>query len=412
MRVLLLSQYFFPEVGATQTRMYQFAQTLADLGHDVDVLTEFPNHPVGVIPESYRGRWIEDDRSHAFRIVRVRVFASPRKTFATRLGFYGSYFLMAVFASMRLARRYDVVAATSPPLPVAMAGAVISSTKRAAFVMDVRDLWPAAARALNELSNPTLYKLAESIERRLYRRAARITVTTRRFERYIVERDAGLRAKIQVVPNGTLEDVFTPARGDGGVRERLGLGTKFVAVYAGLHGIAQGLETVLAAAEALKGSGIEFVLVGEGPRKTALEASAAARRLDHVRFVPQVPLEESCYYLNAADAILVPLAADPVFDMFVPSKMFDAMACAVPVILSVSGEAREILEEAQAGVFVPPGDADALARAILALRDDRERGREMGRRGREFVMQHYLRGEQARQFARVLTDAAAEAAVR
>src|SRR5262249_11903319 len=154
MRVLLLSQYFFPEVGATQTRMFQFAQTLAELGHEVDVIAEFPNHPIGIIPESYKGRWIEYDRTHPFPIIRVRVITSPSKTFWTRLGLYGSYWAMAVVAAFRLPGRYDVVAATSPPLPVAWAGSVIGTIKRCPFVMDVRDLWPTAAKALNELSNP------------------------------------------------------------------------------------------------------------------------------------------------------------------------------------------------------------------------------------------------------------------
>jgi glycosyltransferase involved in cell wall biosynthesis len=407
MRVLLLSQYFFPEVGATQTRMYQFAKTLAELGHTVDVLTEFPNHPTGVIPDSYRGRWLEYDGSHPFRIVRVRVFASPHKTFLTRIAFYFSYCAMAVVASFALPRRYEVVAATSPPLPVALAGVMIAWAKRSAFVMDVRDLWPKAAKALRELSNPALYRCAERAERFLYRRAARITATTKSFCRYIAGCDPAFAAKTRLVPNGTLEDIFSPARGDNGIKRQLGLESAFVIVYAGLHGIAQDLDTAIDAASRLKASGVQFVFVGEGPRKAHLVAAAAARGADNVRFLPQVRLEDSCFYMNAADAVLVPLAADPVFDMFVPSKLFDAMSCARPVILSVDGEARDILAEAGAGVFAEPGDSRALADAVLALRDDPAGRSEMGRRGREFVLRHYRRTEQAVRFAEILSEAAA-----
>ena len=411
MRVLLLSQYFFPEVGATQTRMSHFAQALVDLGHEVHVVTEFPNHPIGIIPDSYRGRWIEYDHSHPFHIIRVRVLASMRKTFWTRLGFYGSYCAMAILASVRLPGRYDVVVATSPPLSVAVAGAVLSSIKRAPFVMDVRDLWPRAAKALKELSNPLLYRLAERTEHALYRKAARITVTTKRFACHVAECDATFAAKTHLVPNGTVESVFSPERGDDGLRQRLGLEDKFVVVYAGLHGVAQGLETVIEAAARLKGAGVEFLFVGEGPRKEALKILAAKRDLAEVRFIAQVPLEESCYYLNAADALLVPLAADPVFEMFVPSKLFDAMACATPVILSVDGEAREILEEAGGGLFARPGDPQALVDAILELRAHPARRLEMGRRGRDFVRRRYLRADQARHFARIVTDAATAAKV-
>lgn len=406
MNVLLLTQYFFPEVGATQTRMYEFARALTDAGHDVTVLTEFPNHPIGVIPPRYAGQWVEHDRGHPFRIVRVRVLASPRKTFRTRLAFYGSFFVMALIVGLRPWARYDVVIATSPPLPVAAAGLVLSAVKRAAFVMDVRDLWPKAAQALGELSNPWLYRWAEALERRLYRGADRITATTRSFCRYIA--DLGIPpAKVIHVPNGTLEDVFSPERGDAGLRQRLGLEGKLVVVYAGLHGIAQGLEMVLEAAQRLRADDeIEFVFVGEGPRKARLVDMAQTRGLDRVQFHPQVELEQSAHYLNLADVILVPLARDQVFDMFVPSKLFDGLACGKPVLLSVDGEAREILEQSGGGLFVPPGDAQALADAIRHLCLHPEIRKEMGERGRRFVAQHYRRSVQARHFAEVVAAAA------
>lgn len=411
MRVLLVSQYFFPEVGATQTRMYEFARGLVDAGHTVDVVTEFPNHPTGIIPPEYRGRWVEVDRTHPFRIVRVRVVTSPTKTFWTRLAFYGSFFAAACAASLALARRYDVVVATSPPLPAAAAGLVIARIKRAAFVMDVRDLWPKAAGALGELSSPRLYRIAEALERRLYASARRITATTRSFCRYIAA--LGIPAdRIVHVPNGTLEDVFTPERGDADLRHALGLEGRVVVTYAGLHGIAQGLDTVLEAAYRLRGDGdIRFLFVGEGPAKAGLVARATALDLNTVRFLPGVPLAESAHYLNASDLVLVPLVRDPVFDMFVPSKLFDGLACARPVLLSVDGEAREILEESGGGVFVPPGDPEALATAIRGLAARPDLRKEMGERGRQFVIQHYRRRAQARRFAEIV-QTAAEAAAR
>ena len=408
MRVLLISQYFFPEVGATQTRMMEFARAFIEAGHEVDVLTEFPNHPAGVIPDSYKGRWVEFDRSLPFRIVRVWVAASRQKTFRTRLQFYGSFVAMAIAASVRLPRRYDVVAATSPPLPVALAGLAIARLKRAAFVMDVRDLWPLAAGALKELSNPRMYRWAERLEQRLYRSADRITVTTRAFERHIGAQDARRTGKIVYVPNGTVERVFDPAAGDNGVRARLGLEHRFVVTYAGLHGVAQDLSTVLAAAEILIAHPqVHFLFVGEGPLKDALQAEARQRGLSSVTFHPQVPLEESVWFLNASDALLVPLTADPVFRMFVPSKLFDSMACAKPVLLSVDGEARDLLEQADAGVFVPPGSAERLAESILRLAADPSACDRMGRNGRSYVLKNYRRSEQARQFVSVAAEAAA-----
>jgi glycosyltransferase involved in cell wall biosynthesis len=418
MRVLLISQYFHPEVGATQTRMREFARALVAAGHDVDVLTEFPNHPTGVFPDGYRWRMIEKAALDGFRVIRVRVVASPRKTFWTRVSFYGSFVVMAIACSLALHRRYDVVAATSPPLPVAFAGRVISRLKRAAFVMDVRDLWPLAAGALRELSNPRAFRWAERLEQSLYNASDRIVVTTRAFERHITAGRSDRAAKIVYVPNGTVGDVFDPAKGDGGVRARLARADEFLVVYAGLHGVAQGLSTALEAAARLRGSRVRFAFVGEGPLKRALREQAMTLGLENVTFVDQVPLDESAYYLNAADALLVPLVPDPVFDMFVPSKLFDALSAAKPVLLAVDGEARGILEQAGGGVFVEPGDPAALADAILALQADPAACAAMGRSGRQFVRQHYLRSDQARVFASVLESAAgrrhghAEVAVR
>jgi glycosyltransferase involved in cell wall biosynthesis len=407
MRVLIVTQYFHPEVGATQTRMREFARALATAGHGVDVLTEFPNHPTGIIPERYRGRWIEFERLDGFRVIRVRVLTSARKNFRTRVLFYGSFGAMALACSIRLQRRYDIVAATSPPLPVAVAGRILSWWKRAAFVMDVRDLWPLAAGALKELSHPRALKWAERVEQSLYDAADRIVVTTRAFERHIAARRPQRLEKIVYVPNGTVGDVFDPARGDAGIRSRLARQGEFVVMYAGLHGVAQGLSTALDAAARLRGRSIRFVFLGEGPLKRALQQQASALALDNVIFVDQVPLESSAHYLNAADALLVPLLPDPVFDMFVPSKLFDALSAAKPVLLAVGGEAREILERSGGGVFVPPGDAAALASAILALQANPGACAEMGRAGRRFVRQHFLRSEQARTFVSVLEETAA-----
>jgi colanic acid biosynthesis glycosyl transferase WcaI len=407
MKVLLVSQYYAPEIGATQNRMAAFVRALLDRGHEVDVLTEVPNHPAGVIPPAYHDRWFYLEGTAPARVARVWVATSPRKTFATRLAFYGSFALMAMLAGARLAKRYDVVAATSPPLPAAAAGLALSRWKRAPFVLDIRDIWPGAARALGELSNPAAYWAAERLEVALYRRAARVVATTQGFREHIAVK-AGAGARIEVVANGTRLDLFTPDAIDRELPARLGVRAPFVAAYVGLHGIAQDLDTVLRAAERFREGEVTFLLVGDGPEKARLMREAAERRLSNVVFAPAVSPETCAPYLNAAHAMIVPLAANPVFQTFVPSKMFDAMACARPVLLAVDGEARTILERAGAGEFVPPGDPEALAAAIRRLSADPARAREIGLRGRAFVEQHYSRAAQAERFAAILEEAAAE----
>src|SRR5581483_52089 len=180
LRVLIVSQYFPPEVGATQSRMQAFAEYLARRGHDVTVIAEFPNHPVGVVPPEYRGRLVEVDRSNPYKVVRVWVRASTEKTQRTRLSFYTSFMAMAALMSP-LAGRADVVVATTPPLFTGLAGLAVARAMRAPFVLDVRDLWPAAATSLNQISGGVPTRVAELIERRLYRSASAVVAVTQPF---------------------------------------------------------------------------------------------------------------------------------------------------------------------------------------------------------------------------------------
>jgi glycosyltransferase involved in cell wall biosynthesis len=401
MRILFVSQYFSPEVGATQTRMHTFAEFLAARGHVVTVICEFPNHPHGVMPREYRRRIIEDDRSNPFRILRVWVRATPEKTRSTRMAFYLSYMALAT-AIAPLVGPVDVVLATSPPLFAAAAGLAIARGKRAPFVLDVRDLWPAAAVSLNELTPGFSLSVAESLERLLYRQAAAVIAVTRPFCDHI-DRVRGSGPNAVFIPNGTLDVFFT--NGDPGARKRLGVpDDRFVLTFAGTHGIAQALPSVLDAAEETTAD-IEFAFIGEGPAKAALVESARSRALANVTFHPTLPLDKVAPILAASDALLVTLAAATTFADFVPSKLFDFMATGRPLILSGRGEAARLVDRARAGIAIPPEDPPALAAAARWLADHPREAEEMGRRGREFARTH-LRSVQAERVEQVLFDVA------
>ena len=399
LRILIASQYFPPEVGATQSRMQAFAEHLVARGHEVTVICEFPNHPHGVMPPEYRGRIYEDDRSNPYRVLRVWVKASEEKTQQTRMEFYLSYMAFAT-AMAPVAGRADVVLATTPPLFTGVAGAALARLSRAPFVLDVRDLWPAAAVSLRQISDGTSLKLAEWLERRLYREAAAVVAVTRPFCDHVdgIRRSA---PPTTLIPNGTLE-LFLEAQAAGG-REALGAADgDFLVTFAGTHGIAQGLDSVLDAALLLDGEA-RFVFVGDGPMKESLVQLAAERGVGNVEFHPQVSLDEMPPLLAASDALLVPLSGHPTFRDFVPSKMIDAMAVGRPVILSAAGEAARILELAGAGVAAAPEDAEELARAVRWLKAHPKDAQEMGRRGRAFARSR-LRSAQARRLEELLLD--------
>ena len=400
LRILLVSQYFPPEIGATQFRMQAFAEYLASRGHGVTVICEFPNHPHGVIPESYRGRLVEDDCSNAYRVLRVWVRTTPEKTQRTRMALYLSYMALAT-AVAPLAGRVDVVVATSPPLFTGVCGVAIARMNRAPFVLDVRDLWPAAATSLGQISPGLVTDVAEAIERWLYRQAAVVVAVTRPFCEH-VDRIRGRGPATVLVPNGTL-DLFLEPAGAEPERSRHGLpDERFLITFAGIHGIAQALPSVLDAAERLNG-GADVAFVGDGPVKETIVRQARERALPNVHFRAQAAPGDVSPILHSSDALLVPLSAHPTFADFVPSKMLDFMAAGKPIIVSAAGEAARILELAGAGVAVPPEDPDALADAVRWVRDHPDEAAAMGQRGREFA-QRRLRSQQAARLEQVLLD--------
>ncbi len=401
MRVLIVSQYFAPEVTAASFRMVPIAEGLAALGHDVEVLCEAPNHPEGVFHEGFGGRPIQRRAQGSVSVRHVWVRTSPVKTTRSRLAFYGSFAAMAVAAGAA-GPRPDVILATSPPLPAAAAAMAIAGIRRVPWVMDVRDPWPEAAVAVGELSNPRIIGALERLERRLYAGAAKIVTVTEPFRQDIAAKldDPG---KIAIVPNGTtrawLEVGETEVdRGDLDMPS-----DKFVWTYAGNVGLAQGLDTALAAAAEL-GDGFQLQVVGDGPKRAELEEQAAAGTPAAVRFRGLVSPEEAGRRLRASDAILVSLGADPALSKFVPSKMFDGCAVGRPVILCTTGESRRLAEGADAVLPVDPGNPSALASAVRRLRDEADLRERLVANGRAFAGE-YLRERQVERLEGILEGA-------
>ncbi|MFN2470692.1 MAG: glycosyltransferase family 4 protein [Gaiellaceae bacterium] len=361
--------------------MQSFAEYLADRGHQVTVICEFPNHPHGVLPSEYRGRLVEDDRSKGYRVLRVWVKTNRRKTRTTRLAFYLSFMAMAATVAP-VAGRHDVVLATTPPIFVGAVGLAIARLTGARFVLDVRDLWPAAAVALQEVGTGWQLRAAERLERLLYRSADLVTAVTRPFCDHI-DAFRTCKPRATLLANGTVDAFFVD--GDRSARKALEIGTdRFLVTFAGTHGLAQALPSVLNASERTDGQ-VHFAFVGSGPVKESLVADAARRGLANVTFHGQVQPEVAPRILAASDALLVPLSSHPTFHDFVPSKLIDYMATGRPVLLAAAGESAKILSDAGAGIAVPPEDPDALAAAATWLAQNPQQGAEMGARGRAYA---------------------------
>ncbi len=393
MRILYLSQYFPPEAGATQTRAYEMAKTWVQLGHKVTMLAEFPNHPSGIIPAAYKGKFFERCILEGIDVIRVWVKASPVKNFTNRMLFYLTYMVNAVIAGIFLARgKYDLLYASSPPLFVGGAALVLSAIKLIPLVFEVRDLWPESAVALGELSNRRAISLATRLEQACYHRAIQVVVVTRGIYDRLVQR--GIPAsKLCFIPNGANIEMFTfNPIGRERIRKELGLEQKFIALYAGIHGLAQGLETILDAARILQmDPAIHIVLIGDGPKKAEIQALAAMYNLPNLTLLPEKPRDQIPDYLSAADVALIPLKKADIFKSALPSKIFDAWACERPVLLSIDGEAREVVESVKGGIFIPPEDPAEMAEALHGIRDSPSERHTMGENGLNYTRQNHSR---------------------
>lgn len=396
MRVLVVSQYFRPEVGATQNRLGTFADGLVERGHDVTVVCEQPNHPAGIFHPGYGHRPLMSERVGGLTVRRAWVVASPRKTTARRLAFYASFAGGA--AALALASRApDVMFVTSPPLPGALAAAAAARLRRLPYVLDVRDIWPAAAEALGELSNLRMLRAFERAERRLYRGAAAVTATTRPFCRHI-DAVAG-RPLADHLPNGALDDLVALPPSP------IPAGGPLTVGYAGNFGIAQGLRIVLDAADELRGEDVRFVLVGAGPLSAELRDERDRRGLDAVELRPGIPVAEVGAFMSGCDALLVPLRDHPVFEDFIPSKLYDAMAVGRPAIVAARGEAAAVVAEHGCGMQVAPEDGAQLAGAVRRLLHDRQLGVRMGEAGKR-AAPGYARSRQVEMLEQILLRSA------
>ncbi|HXF00982.1 MAG TPA: glycosyltransferase family 4 protein [Solirubrobacterales bacterium] len=408
MRILILTQHFAPEVTAARVRLEAFAEGLAERGHEVEVVCEVPNHPEGVVRPEFKGRVTVRKTMNGVKVHYVWVRASPRKTAVNRVLLYGSYAAMATVVGSSL-RRPDVVLASSPPLPVAAAAALVAARHRVPWVFDVRDLWPEAAIILGELSDGRVARLARRLEHWLYRSAAAIVTVTEPF-RSDIARHIEDPGKISVITNGTTRTWLDIGASEVD-RAPLSLPEdRFVWAYAGNLGIAQGLEAAIDAAGIL-GDGYQLLLLGDGPVRESLHQRAQDLDSGAVAFHGLVEPAVAARYLRAADALLVPLDAQPALRKFVPSKLFDCCAVGRPVIVAAAGEPQRLVAEGDAGIAVPPADAEALAGAVRRLRDDPALGASLGEAGRAFASQH-LRERQVAQLEEVLRSVQSRSAFR
>ncbi len=386
-------------MGAPQFRISDLAMRMQQAGNEVTVMTAMPNYPRMQVHEAYRGKWLMEEQMAGVRVVRSWIFVSRNRSFLYRLANYFSF----VFSSMILGawklRKADVLMVESPPLFLGISAMFLSLVKRARLIVNISDLWPESAVKLGMVRNKYLISLSEYLEAKMYRRSVLVSGQTRGICRNIEQRFPGIRTYWW--RNGIDLENFSEPPEQAHSREKYGFGAgDFVLLYAGILGLAQGLEIITEAACLLRDHReIKFFIVGEGPEKERLQAVKKEQQLENVIFHELVPRSEMAEVIACAEASLIPLKKLDLFLSAIPSKIFESLVMRKPLLLSVDGEARELfIDQGKCGLFVEPENAVDLAEKILYLKQNEEIRQQMADNAYQYVSTRFSREVIAREW--------------
>jgi glycosyltransferase involved in cell wall biosynthesis len=398
MHILLIHQAFADLDEAGGTRHTELAHYLAEQGHQVTVIAS---------PVSYLSGKSADKQKLAAKtqptpnltIYRCYTYNALHRSFVHRIFSFLSFMVSSFLTSLQV-RNVDVVWGTSPPIFQGATAWLVARLKRTHFLFEVRDLWPAFAIAVGVLKNKALIRMSEWLERFLYRHADHVVINSPGFNEHVKSRGA---RQVTLIPNSVDVDMFASASNPALFRERYDLKDAFVVVYAGAHGLSNDLRVLLDAAKILKSEKkIRFVMIGDGKEKAELMQRAAQMNLSNVSFLPPLAKQDMPEVLGAADAGLAILKPLELYKTTYPNKVFDYMAAGIPVILAIDGAIRQVVEAAGGGVFVQPGDPQALAASIKELARTPERARRMGQAGCQYVRTNFNRQDTAIKFEELL----------
>jgi glycosyltransferase involved in cell wall biosynthesis len=407
MKILYVSQYYPPEIGAPAARVSELSRHWAALGHEVTVLTGFPNHPAGKVYRGYRAkiwRLLSREMDQGVRVIRTWLMPLPNRKAWERMLNYLSFALSASITGLFVGRP-DVIIGTSPQLLVGLAALIIAKVRRIPFVFEVRDLWPESLEAVGLSGRDSnLIKLLNRVAGLIYSGADHIVVVTPSFKTHLDINWKIPLNKISVVLNGVDEKLFMPEIEHSHVDREFGLSGRLVISYIGTIGNAHGTQTLVHSAEAIALTNPEamFLIMGDGAEKEEIRSMIAAKGLKNIKMLEAQPRQRVPEVLAASDICVVLLKKAELFKTTIPTKMLEMMSCGKPIILGVEGEAARLLTRARAGICVPPEDADRLAEAIRELAADPELCRKLGKYGRSYVLAELTRSATSHHYLEIL----------
>lgn len=403
-RILIVTQYFPPEIGGGSQRSIGFAEELRDIGFEVIVISPFPSYLIRKEDRISKFKLYEKSLVNGITLYNTFVYASDRGSFVTRMLYYLSFSFSSTLVALLKVERTDYHLAISPPLFNGISGIFIKMFKGSKFIFDIGDLWPESAIQLGFLKNKTAIYLAEKFEKFIYRKADYINVVTEITKQKLSNKFPFIK-KIIWLPNFVRTDLVVKKEKDKTLEKELRLKGKFVVGYAGNIGGAQGLKLITDTAKRTKHKNeIIYLIIGDGVDREILEEEIRINALTNVLLLPPVNRDIILNYLSLFDVTLIPLVKNELFKFTIPSKLYEAMAYECPVILCVDGEARKILEKSGAGLYCEPENSTDLTEKILWMNSNKDESVKMGEAGRDYAVENYDRKKTIERFAKMLKE--------
>ena len=389
MNILFLTQYFPPEIGAPQNRLYELAVRLKKKGAEVSILTAMPNYPSMVLHENYKGKFYSHEIINNLEVHRSFIFVKKSSSLFLRLGVYFSFVITSLLVGIFKIKNQDFIFCESPPLFLGITALVLKKLKKAKLIFNVSDLWPESAEKLGLVTNKFLLNTATKLEEIMYKNSFLITGQTQGIVKNISSRFPGKR--VHWLKNG-IDTARYEKENHTNWRKQSGFSDEdFLLLYAGIIGFAQGLEVILHTADLLKEySKIKFIILGDGPEKQKLINLKLDLGLKNVFFLDPITKDEMPEVTASVSASIIPLKKIELFRGAIPSKIFEICASKKPILLGIEGEAKDLfILEGQCGLSFDPENAEDLSNKILELYNSPSHNNNLGKNGFDFVRKHF-----------------------
>jgi len=403
LKILFLAHFYPPEMGGAAARLSGLARCMVKFGHAVTVVTGIPNYPGGRIYKGYRKRFVHKERLDGVSIFRTWVYFTPLKSSLHRIMNYISFMVFSIIVGIKLKKQFDIVIVSSPPLFIGLSGLFLSKIWHIPWIFDIRDIWPDIAVEAGEFNiNASIVKIGRMITKLIYNTADHLTpVTISKCEKISGQGIEG--NKITMISNG-IDMNFINSRDSINWRKELGLENKYIFIYAGLIGIAQGLDIIIDTANQLSElEQIHFLIVGDGIQKIQLVERTRQLELSNITFLGSQKRDKIPSLLRMADAAIIPLVNPAIRDA-IPSKLMEAWGCKRPVILVASGESNRLVNKVSGGLTVEPGDLPSLLVAVKYFYRNASRIQHYGINGYAYITKSFTREILARQMIDVIDN--------